>query len=193
MSKNIIEEIEKLEPFIGILDEHENLFDYPEGITYPETGPNEEILPISEDIFKGSPPDFESEEEDSFDVDEDSTFFDDICRIFRGELDPFSDKDGYGSSYGQITVTDPLSKNIQPTNSITPAWYQPIHFFGHNWGIFIRLACLEYQAKRIAFEFMRLNKAIINKHGAHRVAAKTLNLFRKASFYCYYQHECYHH
>ncbi|MDB4617700.1 hypothetical protein OAH35_00005, partial [bacterium] len=161
----------------------------PQGIQFPEIGPEEELVPINEKIFKGSPPNFNDKEELPPIDDDDLDFLEDLIKIFDEDLECDDPDDEHLGSYGSG-----LGSSISSVSSlVTPAWYQPIHFFGHDWGIFIRLDCLHYQAKAIAREFMRQNKALIRQHGAYQVARKCKNIFRKASFYCYYLHESYHH
>ena len=186
---SIFDEIKKLEPFIDILGESNHEWEPPQGIQFPEIGPEEELVPINEKNFKGSPPNFNDKEELPPIDDDDSDFLEDLIKIFDEELECDDPDDEHLGSYGSG-----LGSSISPVSSpVTPAWYQPIHFFGHDWGIFIRLDCLHYQAKGIAREFMRQNKALIRQHGAYQVAQKCKNIFRKASFYCYYLHESYHH
>jgi len=66
------------------------------------------------------------------------------------------------------------------------AWYQPIHFFAYDWGIFIREDCLIRQASRIA-AFLPLPQ----KHLTSRAQYATMLL--KASFAAFYFHEHFHH
>ena len=186
---SVFDEIKKLEPFIDILGESNHEWEPPQGIQFPEIGPEEELVPINEEIFKGSPPNFNDKEELPPIDDDDSDFLEDLIKIFDEDLECDDPEDEHLGSYGSG-----LGSSITSVSSlVTPAWYQPIHFFGHDWGIFIRLDCLHYQAKGIAREFKRQNKALIRQHGAYQVARKCKNIFRKASFYCYYLHESYHH
>lgn len=66
------------------------------------------------------------------------------------------------------------------------AWYQPIHFHGHDWGIFIKEDCVRRAALMIA-KFV--------DPSAKRLAAPAVwykCLFR-AAIYLYFLHEHYHH
>jgi hypothetical protein len=45
---------------------------------------------------------------------------------------------------------EPQEKTNLETNWDINAWYQPIHFFGHDWGIFIREDCVKRTALMIA-------------------------------------------
>ncbi len=68
----------------------------------------------------------------------------------------------------------------------TCAWYQPIHFFGYDWGIYIREDCLVRAAIRIA-RFIDCRSAVaINP----RILSKPL---LRAAFCVYFLHEQYHH
>ena len=53
---SIFDEIKKLEPFIDILGESNHEWEPPQGIQFPEIGPEEELVPINEKIFRGLPP-----------------------------------------------------------------------------------------------------------------------------------------
>ncbi len=65
------------------------------------------------------------------------------------------------------------------------AWYQPIHFFGYDWGIFIREDCLRLNAIRIA-SHLNLSQRPRNPHLLAKAALR-------ASFLTFYLHEHYHH
>ncbi len=63
------------------------------------------------------------------------------------------------------------------------AWYEPIHYYGPDWGIYVRMDCILSQALRIA-RFIP------------KPAPPTPNLARalvRASTYAYFLHEQYHH
>jgi len=66
------------------------------------------------------------------------------------------------------------------------AWYQPIHFFGHGWGIFVREDCVINQAKIIA---SFIPKSEIYGLSSHQFSKMML----KASFACFFLHEHFHH
>jgi len=67
------------------------------------------------------------------------------------------------------------------------AWYQPIHYFGYNWGIFIREDCARSLAVGIA-RFMP--RGTQGKTGRRTTLAKALV---RAAVYAYFLHEQYHH
>lgn len=67
------------------------------------------------------------------------------------------------------------------------AWYQPIHFFGYDWGIFIREKCLVTMASRIAsFADPAAIKNDLNQ-------SELSETFLRAAFLALYAHEHYHH
>ena len=66
------------------------------------------------------------------------------------------------------------------------AWYQPIHFFGHDWGIFIKEHCVMQSALMIA---RFIDPAV--KHTAF--TRVWFNALYRAGVYLYYLHEHYHH
>lgn len=63
------------------------------------------------------------------------------------------------------------------------AWYQPVHFFGPNWGIYIKEKCVISQIFRIA-RFLPAGTISSTK--------LVISLIR-ASVYLYFLHEQYHH
>lgn len=65
------------------------------------------------------------------------------------------------------------------------AWYQPIHFFGHEWGIFVREECIRSLVFRIA-ESLDTNAISVPLQSLYR------DLIR-AAFFCYFLHEQFHH
>jgi predicted RNA binding protein YcfA (HicA-like mRNA interferase family) len=65
----------------------------------------------------------------------------------------------------------------------TCAWYQPIHFFGYDWGIFIRRDCIRENAKYIA-RFLRPGT---------RLTPNLLKALVRAGFSALFLHEQFHH
>lgn len=65
----------------------------------------------------------------------------------------------------------------------TCAWYQPIHYFGYDWGIYVQQDCLLSQALRIA--------RFLPKHV--RPSRGLTHALIRASAYAYFLHEQYHH
>jgi len=85
----------------------------------------------------------------------------------------------------------------------TCAWYQPLHFFGSDWGIFMREECLLRLAISIA---QHTNRQVFQSEKATAVADKLLGkpfpsswlytdaeIFLRAAVACLYLHEHYHH
>jgi predicted RNA binding protein YcfA (HicA-like mRNA interferase family) len=72
------------------------------------------------------------------------------------------------------------------------AWYQPIHYFGNDWGIFIREDCLKSQAIRIAG---RLDPSDLRKIPGWRYQGPggLTKAMLRASFACFFLHEQFHH
>ena len=66
------------------------------------------------------------------------------------------------------------------------AWYQPIHFFAYDWGIFIREDCLIKQASRIAAFLPPSHQPLMS-------SAQYATMLLKASFAAFYFHEHFHH
>lgn len=68
----------------------------------------------------------------------------------------------------------------------TCAWYQPIHFFGPDWGIYIKEDCV----RRAAYRFARFVPRHVQPLFSHR---DWLNRLSLAALLAYYYHEHYHH
>ena len=68
------------------------------------------------------------------------------------------------------------------------AWYQPIHYFGYNWGIYIREDCLIRQAAHIAGH-LRTNPRTLTSQSAQLLAKDIL----RSSFASFFLHEHFHH
>lgn len=98
----------------------------------------------------------------------------------RDEVDELGCFLGVGLPDGQPPTDDQL-----PEWDIC-AWYQPIHFFGHDWGIFIKEGCV----KRAAFMIARfIDPAVV-----HMAALGVwFNALYRAAIYLYFLHEHYHH
>lgn len=68
------------------------------------------------------------------------------------------------------------------------AWYQPIHFHGYDWGIFIKEQCLMRLARKICFETGINTQSLQPRQRA--IFAKGL---LRTAFSVFYHHELYHH
>jgi predicted RNA binding protein YcfA (HicA-like mRNA interferase family) len=143
-----------------------------------EIGENEEVFEISvEDILGEMPepnPDFGELSED-FDPLE---ALDDYLREMRG-----------GDETGALRSPLDRSKRSYPVaNPPEPfcAWYCPVHYFGADWGIYIREDCTIRQAYEIARHLRFGGRA----RGSRWKLAEDLI---RASFYAFYLHEQFHH
>lgn len=140
-------------------DNQENIFPIPE---IGEIGENDEIIPINLDDVMG----------------EDEIFlppgvFEELKSIIEnGAQNPPSS-----------------SKALKKSDRIKSpcAWYQPIHYFGRDWGIFIREGCLVDNIFDIA---TYINWGSVRKHLSLYECFKAL---LRCSFYELYLHEQYHH
>jgi predicted RNA binding protein YcfA (HicA-like mRNA interferase family) len=65
------------------------------------------------------------------------------------------------------------------------AWYCPIHFFGHSWGIYIRESCILSHAKDIA--------AFVDWRTVHASPPSVARQLLRSAFYVFFLHEQFHH
>jgi len=65
------------------------------------------------------------------------------------------------------------------------AWYCPVHFFGHGWGIFIRESCILTHALDIA--------AFVDWSAVHLPRLKIARDLLRSAFYAFFLHEQFHH
>ncbi len=80
-----------------------------------------------------------------------------------------------------------------PTSKTTPrrehcAWYCPIHFFGHAWGIYIRESCILSCAVEIA-RFVNWRAVPLASSRRYDIARQLL----RSAFYVFFLHEQFHH
>jgi predicted RNA binding protein YcfA (HicA-like mRNA interferase family) len=68
------------------------------------------------------------------------------------------------------------------------AWYQPIHFFAHDWGIFVREDCLISLAARIA-PYTGVSVAALDYRSRQMLTKACL----RAAFAAFFLHEHFHH
>lgn len=151
----------------------------------PEISPEDEISLISPNVFQRTPWNMEDEAEPAWNDNEiDHEFLEELESILNPNLNPEMPAMGDGE---RNAVTE------APAHWDRCAWYRPIHYYGWDWGIYIRQDCLKQQALRIAWEFRRRNPAILGKWPPHYLARMLYPTFLKASFFCYFLHEYYHH
>lgn len=65
------------------------------------------------------------------------------------------------------------------------AWYQPLHFFRHAWGIYIREECVAHQALAIA-NYVDWSRVALPR-------SEIMQQLLRASFYLFFLHEQFHH
>jgi hypothetical protein len=68
----------------------------------------------------------------------------------------------------------------------TCAWYQPIHFFGHDWGIYIKESCVKHSARTIA-------RFLHPQDVQHMRPADLCKALYRAALLTFYLHEAFHH
>ena len=89
--------------------------------------------------------------------------------------------------FEDILDTSNISNEIISKKWDTCAWYQPIHYFGYDWGIYVKEDCLRNLARQI----------YINMYGLSGIKLSRPSLLIKAlirtAFSIYYHHELYHH
>lgn len=82
-----------------------------------------------------------------------------------------------------------LSQSIKPVSIAPPeshcAWYCPIHFFGHGWGIYVREDCILSHTKDIA--------TFIDWRGVHASPSSIARQLLRSAFYVLFLHEQFHH
>ena len=121
-------------------------------------------------------------------------FEDDIDRALSEELGPIGEEGSFPDRTGN------------PGGSVswdTCAWYQPLHFFGSDWGIFMREECLLKVAISIA---QHTDLQAFRSERAAAVSNRLLGnpfpsswgytdaeIFLRAAVACLYLHEHYHH
>lgn len=66
------------------------------------------------------------------------------------------------------------------------AWYQPVHYFGHEWGIFIKEDCVMHAAMMIA-------RFVPRSAIATKPLKQWMEALVRAAVYIYFLHEHYHH
>lgn len=111
------------------------------------------------------------------------------------DVNPDYDWEAYGD---QWEVSQELSAEIfdgasnveisRPEEWDVCAWYQPIHFHGYDWGIFIKEECLKRLASKIYIE-SGIFAASLNSRQRNMLAKGLL----RTAFSIFYHHELYHH
>lgn len=86
-----------------------------------------------------------------------------------------------GMSFGP----DPPSLGQQGAPEPRCAWYSPIHYFGHGWGIYIREECILHEAAVIA--------QFIDWRGVPWRPRRMVRHLLRSAFYSFFLHEQFHH
>lgn len=157
-----------------------------------------ETLEISNALDLGeSPWKPESDEPvDIYEVDWDSMF---PVRKPEGDSNSFWELDGDEWVIDQDVVDEILtpvdselndSKNIDRKWDVC-AWYQPIHFNGYDWGIFIKEECIRNFAQKL---YVELTKSLGTITPTTPKSKKQLvKALLRTAFSVYYHHEFFHH
>lgn len=100
-------------------------------------------------------------------------------RQWWSEVQPIIDR-GQPDSRG-------ISSELKEQGPTEPhcAWYCPVHFFGHSWGIYIRESCILYQALGIA--------SLVDWRRVHASADSITRQLLCSAFYTVFLHEQFHH
>lgn len=146
--------------------------------TTDEIGENEDVFEISVDEILGE-------------IIEKDPDFDDLF----GDFDPIEALDNYliemrGRDETSVmrSLIDRSKRSYPVTNPPEPfcAWYCPVHYFGADWGIYIREDCAIRQAYEIA---KGLRLGVRARVSRWKLAQDII----RASFYAFYLHEQFHH
>jgi predicted RNA binding protein YcfA (HicA-like mRNA interferase family) len=149
-----------------------------EGTDLPGIGAVEEGETIYSSSITEIFPKEDSESPESLDI-----FHDDRLNDWWREIEQIIETKG-----SHRTFEGPDSGQYREPPEPHCAWYCPIHFFGHSWGIYIRESCILSSAKEIArFVDWRAVQQPFRRRGSI-----TRQLLRSA-FYVFYLHEQFHH
>jgi len=143
-----------------------------------EVGDNEDVYEISVEDILGEKSK-SNVEDDQFQQDFDPVVaLDEYLQEMRGGTEP-----GIPDHYNNQPNRSNTTKN--PPEPFC-AWYCPVHYFGPDWGIYIREECTIRQAYEIARHIPRSRRS----GGSRWRMAEDLI---RASFYAFYLHEQFHH
>lgn len=151
------------------------------------------------DVLSDSPPKFPQErmrpDEQAFELDEESlfapreegtTFEADLPRPLRELQHDLGDIIGKRPPPGKGPLPPPDGDDPKPRGTWDIcAWYQPIHYFGDDWGIFIRSKCILQFAREIA--------AFLPPSLASGVSASLTRDLAQSAFHVLFLHEHFHH
>lgn len=139
--------------------------------------PHETALPVTlEDIFgQGDvalPDDDDRESDDRL-----RGWIEDMRGMLSGDAAHAHQPHAFPGAWGTIEPPEPNC-----------AWYQPMHFFGRRWGIYIREQCVLHEAMAVA---RHADRAAIAATGL--TFAEVLQRLLRAGFYSLFLHEQFHH
>jgi len=149
------------------VDEHHEVGEVDWGTLFPRVGRGIDIDNPEESYREGK-----NEGWDIYPNEEERRELDEVLRRGSENGDPPTGVNGRLIPEGE-TVWD------------TCAWYQPIHFYGHNWGIYIKEECVV----RIALSIAQFNSRQLSHIPLHKLWK---SLFRAATA-SLFLHEHYHH
>jgi predicted RNA binding protein YcfA (HicA-like mRNA interferase family) len=92
----------------------------------------------------------------------------------------------YGDDENIIIHGDSGREDVEPLEWDICAWYQPIHYFGHSWGIYMRQDCILRQSMQL---LRRVGSAFFKGGSNWELLVKLIS----ASATLYFLHEHYHH
>lgn len=142
-----------------------------------EVDESESVFEITVDDILGKKPETNLGVEEPLEDLDPFEALDEYVREMRGRGEPDETDLTGGSQRRRIY---PVEKPPEPFC----AWYCPVHYFGPDWGIYIREDCTIRQAYEIGRHFRRGQK------GSQWKLAEDLI---RASFYAFYLHEQFHH
>jgi hypothetical protein len=88
---------------------------------------------------------------------------------------------------GEGKTSFPSRRPLRPPEPPEPhcAWYCPVHFFGHAWGIYIRESCILSHALDIA--------TFVHWPSVHVPQSEIARHLLRSAFYVFFLHEQFHH
>lgn len=143
-----------------------------------EIGENEDVFEVSVEDILGEKIESDRERGDLLEDFDPVEALQDYLREMRGGEKPVASEGSLGPSNRSYPVENPPEPFC--------AWYCPVHYFGADWGIYIREDCTIRQAFEIARHLRRGGRW----RGSRWSLAQDLI---RASFYAFYLHEQFHH
>lgn len=107
-------------------------------------------------------------------------------------LDPWEvevSEDFLGELGGIISIPEHQRVKGLVLNMDICAWYQPVHFYGFDWGIYIRESCIQQMALHVAAFLPYWARGSVPTAVLQRIAKACI----RAGFAIFYLHEAFHH